>query len=282
MLTDHRSGKAPSRSNANITVGFGLVSIPLALYSGTDDGAKIKRSQFTTDGHPVGNRNYDKATGENYDGEIVKKVLLDPDTAIDLTDEEMQAVTGGPQSGLCEITTFIPLEAIGTTYVVTAFNQVRPARITRGRQHFDNPAAAKAFVLLCAAMAESKVAGLLKLALRGPARYAALTPDGHLLTLAFADEVRSDLALPEVELSAGEQAMAKQLVGILGVDTPVLSDDAGVKLHEYVAAKAAGGETAKVEEYQPEVAETSLEALLAMSVAAIPRDEPAEAIVVAA
>lgn len=282
MPTDHRSGTVPSRTTANITVGFGLVSIPLAMYAGTDDGVKIKRSQFTTTGHPVGNRNYDKATGEDYTGDIVKKVVLDDDRTIELTDEEMEAVVGGPIPGMTEITTFVPLAELGTTYVVTAVNQVRPQLLVHGKSKVENPAAAKAFVLLCTAMRQAGVAGLMRLALRGTARYAALTPDGRLLSLAFAEEVRQELPMPEVELSDREQAMAGQLVDILGVSTPVLADDAGIKLRAYVEAKAAGGETAGLHAVpDPVVEDTSLEALLAMAVAAA-RVAPAADAVVAA
>lgn len=269
MLTDHRSGTLPSKATSNLTVGFGLVQIPIALYSGTDDGAKVRRSQFTDTGDPVGNRPYNKATGEDYTGPIVKKVQLDAVTAVELTDEEVEAVTGGPVAGMATIETFIPLSEIGSTYVATSVNQVRPQRLTKAGKHFPNPGAERSFMLLCAAMAEAGVAGLVKIALRGPSRYAALTPDGQLLMLAFAQEVRADLPLPEVELLDAELALARQLIEGVGTSTPVLNDDAGVKLNEYVAAKAAGGETAKVEAFVAATEpETDLMALLASAVAA--------------
>lgn len=277
MSNDHRSGTVPTRGTG-LTVGFGIVQIPLTIYAGTDAGAKVKRNMFTTDGNPIGNMRYDKATGEPYEGEVVKKVTIDATTVVDLTDEEVAAVTGGIVADTGTIETFVPLSALGSTYIVTAVNQVRPQLLQKAGRKFPNPGAERSFVLLCEAMAEAGVAGLVKVAMRGPARYFALTPDGRLLALAFAEEVRADLPMPDVELTDDERAMAQQLIAAVGTDTPVLADEAGVKLMAYVEAKAAGGDTITTVEAPPVAESSSLADALAASLAAMaPKAKPAKA-----
>jgi len=78
---------------ARVTCSSRSVTLPLAVCAGVESASPVKRSQFTDDGHPVGNMNYDKATGP-YTGPVAKKVQVAPDRWVELTDDEIEAVTG--------------------------------------------------------------------------------------------------------------------------------------------------------------------------------------------
>ena len=240
MTDAHHAGTIPSRATANLTLGWGLVSIPLSLYAATEE-VKAERHEYTLDGHPVGRQRYDKETGRPVAADqVVKMATSGTGALVELTDDELAALTAGPR-GTADIETFVPLSALADgTYVIEGYNQVRPARTKTGSRRSENPAAAKAFALLLEAMAANRVAALIKVTLRGPARYAAVLPDGRLALLAWARQVRPALPLPEVELGEAEVKMGRQLVEAVGVSTPVLEDTAGEALARYVDEKAAG------------------------------------------
>jgi non-homologous end joining protein Ku len=104
-----------------------------------------------------------------------------------------------------------------------------------------NDAVDRAFALICSAMAEEKQVALIKLAMRGPARYGLLTPAGQMWTLMFEEQVRSDRELPTTQPAAAEIALARQLVSMNRLDAaPELTDDAGARVLEYATAKALG------------------------------------------
>lgn len=242
MTDAHHAGTMPSRATASLTLGWGLVSIPVSLYAATE-GAKaaVERHEYTLDGHPVGRQPYDKETGQPVSADqVVKMATSGTGALVELTDDELAALTAGPR-GTADIETFVPLSALADgTYVVEGYNQVRPARTKTGTRRSENPAAAKAFALLLEAMAANRVAALIKVTLRGPARYAAVLPDGRLALLAWARQVRPALPLPEAELGEAEVGMGRQLVEAVGISTPVLEDTAGEALARYVDEKAAG------------------------------------------
>jgi DNA end-binding protein Ku len=263
----HRLASQPNRSTNSLVVSWGLIQFPLSVYSGLEATTGVKRSEFTAAGNPIGRKSYDKVTGGDVEGDVVKKFELAPGQWIELSDEEIAAATGGTVKGQAEIASFIPLEAVGSTYVVEGVSQVRPSKIGSGRSSKPNVAADKAFALLCSAMRSRGVAALAKVALRGPARWVAITPDGDMLSLAFAESVRPRIPMAEAELSAAELALAEKLIDAVGVDTPVLTDDATPKVLAYLQAKAVSGEV-KVAVEAPVAAVVDLAAALAASLEA--------------
>lgn len=241
MTNANATAKAPSRSNRSITLSWGMISIPLSVYSGSEGSASVARKMFTEDGHEVGRMDYDKVTGEKVVGAIVKKAQATSGEFVELTDEEIEAATEGPAKGLAQIEAFIPLSEIGTTYVIDGVNQIRVSRKAVGKTKVEDPAAAKAFTLLRSAMKAEGVAALVKVAAsRGPVRYAAVTPDGRLLTLLFADQVREDLPLVDAEVSEAEMVMGRQLISAVGISTPVLTDENTARVQAFVDSKATG------------------------------------------
>lgn len=227
---------APSRSTASVTLAWGLVNVPLSVYSATQE-VRVARKEYTADGHCVGRTAVDKETGEVVPTDaIVKMVAASNGVLVELTDQEMAELTA--PNARCEVVSFIPVDAVGSVYLSDAHYQVRPQRTkTKGTPDL---AGQQAFALLFTSMARRKVAALVRIALRGPAKYAAIMPDGTMHTLHYAEGVRETLPFPDVALPAGAEAMADQLIDLVGIDLPSLDDTTGAAVLAYVDAKAGG------------------------------------------
>jgi non-homologous end joining protein Ku len=264
-MQDHRAGPKPVKATNSLTLSWNLVTLPLSIYAGLDDGTTVKRNEFTVDGHPIGRQKYDKTTGLTYDGDVEYKVEVAPDQYVSLSDEEKELVTGGVIKGRSEIECFVPLDAIGREYLVSDVKQVRP--------HAKTPGSDKPFVLLCDTMRDAEVGALIRVTLRSVTQYGIITPDGDLLLLHYADEVRPPRDMPVLsakdEITDKERAMAHTLLhDVVGINTPVLVNDNGIKLMQYVAQKAEGGDVLVAETADAPTSGDSLEALLAAAVEA--------------
>lgn len=265
---DHALSPKESRGTS-ISLSWGLVQIPVRLSLISDEGSSVpSRSKFTDDGHAIGNRNYDKTTGENYEGKATMKVEVGAEW-IELTDDEI-AAHSTLTKGIAEIEAFIPLDTIGSLYHVERVQSWTPDRMKVGKTSVVNPAAAKASALLRAAMANADVAALVMVPSKSGGKYHALMPDGRAFTLSFADQVRA-MSDPcaDIEVSDTEMGMATQLIDGIGVSMPVLADVAGDLLRTYLAGKATGKVEAPVVA-APVVPEVDLMAALAASLAATP------------
>jgi DNA end-binding protein Ku len=238
MDTTHAQAEAPSRSTGSVTVSWGLVTIPCSIYSAAED-IRVARHEFTNDGNAVGRRSYDKVTGDNVDAaDVIKRATASDGSLVDLTDDEIEQATL-PVKGEASIESFIPLSAIGTTYHVASECQIRPAMVKKAYP----TSSAKAFALLCKSMEDQGLAALVKVAMRGPAKYAAVCPDGRLVFLHFAEEVRAPRPEVTATFTDAELAAAKSLIDAVGTSVPVLNDKATAALQKFVDAKAAAGDS---------------------------------------
>ena len=233
------TAKASTRSSGKLTIGFGMVAVPVALYSTVDeDAGAVKRHQFSPAGNSIAYLKVDSETRKEVPAsEIVMRYAAEDGTQVELTDDEI-AVAMGQENGQCELIGFFDLEDLGV-YQVASTLAVRPQTAKAGKvttHPYD-----KAFMLLIEGMAEQSTFALLKYTLRGKPRLGALTPDGNLLVLRWADEIRDVLPMPEVTLAAEELAVASTLVGQLMYDgAPQIENDAIARVREYAAVKATG------------------------------------------
>lgn len=226
---------SPSRATTSVTLSWGLVTIPLSVYTGVEE-TRVKRSEFFQ-GDPnvqVGRTAIRKDTNEVVSNDdVVRMAQADSGAWVALTDDEIAACTS--PRGLAEIVSFVRASKF-TTYLVQDVKQVRP-KTEKGKS---NPAADKAFSLLLSAMKARKVLALVQVALRGPARYALLDHEGNLYLVATADQVRGARPLPVVAHSEQEQAMADALIDAVGIDAPVLMDTTAPVVQAFVNDKAVG------------------------------------------
>lgn len=231
--------KAPARTGGKLTIGFGLVSVPIDVFNGVDDEqGKIKRNMMSPAGNPVSFKKMDAETGEMLEQAQIKMVYTTDDGAkVELTDDEIAAAMG-EQNGKCELLGFYPVEQMDR-YVVASVMQVRPQSVTVGKKK--TFPYTKPFALLMEGMEAKGVFGLLRYTLRGKPRLGALHYDGTMSVLYWEDEVRESLPMPEADLSEGEVAMAVTLIeALLKDEAPVLVNDAAQKVRDYAEAKAAG------------------------------------------
>lgn len=225
----------PNRATTSFTLSWGLLNIPVSAYTGTQP-TRVARKEFVegTD-VAVGRAPIRKDNGEVIDVSMVeRRAQASNGVFVTLTDDEIADCTA--PKGIGEIVSFVPETERGH-YLAENQMQVRP-KATKGKV---DPAAERAFALLIAAMESRDVCALVKIAMRGPARYALLDYTGTFTLVYTADAIREARDLPTtVGVSDDEVAMALQLIDAVGVDTPALVDDTAPVVAEYVEAKAAG------------------------------------------
>lgn len=234
MTTPSATAKAPNRATTSFTIAWGMVSIPVSAYTGTQD-TRVARKEFLigTD-VPVGRapiRRDDGSVIESKD--VVRKAQAPNGEWVVLSDDEIADCTA--PKGVGQVVTFVKNED-REHYLAENQMQVRP-RVTKGKV---DPGAERAFALLAGAMADRNVSALIKVSLRGPARYGLLDSDGVFTLIKTADAIRESLPMPSVQFSSDEMAMARNLIDTVGVDIPVLADDTAPVVAEYVESKATG------------------------------------------
>jgi non-homologous end joining protein Ku len=229
---------APTRAHTSFTLSWGpMVMIPCQVYTGTE-ATRVTRKEFVKDGDSlveVGRSPIRKDDGSVIDGsEVGRYAQADNGEWVLLTDDEIAQCTS--PRGMAEIVSFVPVKDVGS-YLAEGQAQVRPKR-EKGKV---NPAADKAFALLAATMQQLKVVALVKVAMRGPARYALLDARGTFTLIHTADAIRQDApGTADYKFSKDELGLAKMLVEAIGVDTPVLTDDTAPVVQEFVNAKSSG------------------------------------------
>jgi DNA end-binding protein Ku len=185
------------------SITFGLVSIPVGLFTATEDHT-IHFHQFergTSDRiriHRVNER-----TGKEVDyADIVKGVEVDDGEYVMVEPEELEAIAPGHSRGL-EITDFVDLDEIDPIYFQKTY-WLAPT----GEQY------ARPYALLREAMQRTNRAAIGTFVMRGKEYLAAIRPDGDVLaleTLFFADEVRDPAAELDNLPAGGRELGDKEL-----------------------------------------------------------------------
>ena len=231
----YATAPAPTRATTSITLAAGLLNIPLSVYTSTESTRVERKEYFQGDANvPVGRSPIRKDTGEVIEStDVVRMAEATSGAWVALTDDEIAACTS--ERGVAEIVSFVATKDFDN-YLTEGLYQVRP-KVEKGKA---NPSATKALSLLFAGMKARKVGALVKLAMRGPARYAILTTDGDLRMILTVDAVRQPLALVDFKFSKPEVEMATSLIDAIGVDAPAVTDDTAPVVQSYVDAKAGG------------------------------------------
>jgi DNA end-binding protein Ku len=181
-------------------ISFGLVSIPVGLFSATEDHT-IHFHQFergTSD--RIRNQRVNERTGKEVEySDIVKGKEVGDGEYVIVEPEELSDIAPG-RSRTIDIQTFVDLDEIDPIY----FQKTYWLAPTDERY-------ARPYALLREAMTRTNRAGIATFVMRGKEYLTALRADGDVLaleTLFFADEIRdrSDLDLP-----AGAKPKGKEL-----------------------------------------------------------------------
>ena len=231
-------------------ITFGLVHIPIALYSATTEtGLDFdwldKRSM-----DPVGYKRINKKTGKEIDKEnIVKGIEYQDGQYIILSPEEISAAY--PKSTqTIEIVTFVPATDIPFVYMERPYYT---APINKGE---------KVYALLRETLLETQRVGIARVVIQTKQHLAALIPSGPVLILnllRWGNDIRrwEELNLPAegikgTGLTDKELKMAAQLVNSMssGWNSEEFHDTFKEKIMDLVHQKAESGELQSVS--QPE------------------------------
>src|SRR5215813_11633514 len=197
-----------ARSIASLTVSFGLVSIPVKLYSATEAsraisfnllhktcGSRLKQQYLCAKEEiPVARE------------DMVKGYEFAKDQYVMFTPEELKAMEE-VGTHTADITEFVPIESIDPVYFDKAY-YLAPDK-----------GGAKPYALLAKALSESDRCALGRWAARGKQYIVMIRPaeDGRGLImqqLLYAAEVRSikDIEIPQTEVKDAELKLAQQLI----------------------------------------------------------------------
>ena len=191
------------------SLSFGLVNVPVGLFSATDDKA-IHFNQFQA-GTPdrIRQKRVNERTGEEVEyADVVKGYDLGGGEYVIVTPEELESVEPG-RSRTIEITDFVDLDAIDPIYYKSTY-YLGP----QGDQ------AVRPYALLREAMAQSNKVAVASLVLRTKEHLVTIRPTQSVLaleTMYFADEIRDPMTevpgVPsDVDFSGRELTTAKLLI----------------------------------------------------------------------
>lgn len=225
------------RSMQSNMLSFGLVNIPVKVYSASESSAKISFNQLHAEKKiRLKQQMYDPETGEAVPKEkIVKGYEYAKDQYVVFNEEELKALDAETDKRM-EIMEFVPAESVDPIYLDTLY-YLGPDK-----------GAERAFRLITAALKETKRAGVVRYAARGREHIAIVRPLGDglaLQQLRYADEVRSpsEVPIPEAEVKAAEVALAMQLIEAQTVPTFEVSkykDEHAEKLRVIIDKKVKG------------------------------------------
>jgi DNA end-binding protein Ku len=252
------------------TISFGLLNVPVKLYSAVARRGIALREIRESDGARIKHRRVAEGTDEEVPlGEIVKAFEITPDRYVPLSKDELGAMAPEKTRAI-EVQDFVDLEQIDPIYFDSPY-YLGPAE-----------GAEKAYSLLVKAMEESGKVAIARFVFRNKEHLAALRPNHGVLTLTtmrFADEVVSPDELEDVlpegkqKVAAKEVQMAEQLIDSLTTDFDpgAYRDEYREQLLALIERKAEGKdvlEAPEVEEPQPTKA-PDLMAALEESIAAV-------------
>ncbi len=197
----------PARSIANATISFGLVSLPVNIYSSAESKASVS---FNMLHRKCGGRLKQQYICPKDQNEVVgrddtvKGYEFAKDQYVVLSAEELKALEE-KATGLIEVIEFIPLAKVNREYLEKIY-YLGPDK-----------GGDRAYRLLAQALEETGKAALGQYAARGRQYLVLLRPsDGVLVMeqLHYADEVRpaSEVPVPDGDVKPAELALAKQLI----------------------------------------------------------------------
>jgi DNA end-binding protein Ku len=207
---DETTGAPPrSRSFWSGTISFGLVSIPVDLYSAHRPGRASLR-MLSPDGTPLRRRFFSDGR-EVQGGEMVRGYEVEPGKHVLVTDEELEALEPRRSRDI-DLTRFVPVE------------DVDPIYFERGYFLAPSGESTKAYRLLAAVMEDTGRAGIATFVMRGKEYLVAILAENGILraeTLRFHDEVRTAerVGLPEpVKPAATAVRKAAKAIAALAAD----------------------------------------------------------------
>ncbi len=200
-----------ARSIASLTLGFGLVSIPVKVYSATESSGAIGFNLLDKDGSRVKQQYISQKTQKVVErADMVRGYEFETDRFVIFAPDELKALEA-EASHVIDIVAFVPDKAVDPIYY--------------DRAYFLGPdkRGAKPYSLLMEAMRKTKRCALAKWAWKSKQYVVQVRPTAEglvLQQLLYADEVRSmkEIGIETQAVSAAEVQLATQLIEQISVD----------------------------------------------------------------
>ena len=230
-----------ARSIASLSLSFGLVSIPVKLYSATESASGVSFNLLHTCGSRV--KQQYLCVKENVPVErtdMVKGYEFEKDRYVMFKPDELKTLENAARHTI-DIVAFIPLSAVDPIYYDKAY-YLAPEK--RG---------AKPYGLLLEAMRESGRCALARWAWKGKEYVVQVRAhaDGIVLQqLLYSDEVRSmkDLDIETADVQKAELSLALQLINQIAADSydpTAFVDEEKQRILAAIDRKIAGNEIAE-------------------------------------
>ena len=236
-----------ARSIASLSLSFGLVSIPVKLYSATESSASVRFNMLDKDGARLKQQYVSEKDQHVVErAEMVKGYEFEKDRFVIFQPEELKALQESP-SHTIDIVAFIPDKAIDPIFYDKAYYLAPDKR------------GGKPYSLLIQAMRESGRVALAKWAWKAKQYVVQVRPaeDGLVLQqLLYADEVRSmkELDIEKVTVSPAELKLAMQLIEQISEDTydpTMFEDEEKKRILAAIDEKIAGKQIVANEPHEP-------------------------------
>jgi DNA end-binding protein Ku len=184
-------------------ISFGLVSVPVRMFTATE--SKELRFHFLDrrDMAPIGYDKINKDTGEHVDpDDIIRGFEFEKGRFVEVTDEDVDRLDIELTHAI-DICDFVSIEEIDPLY------------FRKGYYLLPQDGAEKPYRLLAKALEETGRVAIAKIVIRNKQHLSCIRPvDGTLVleTMYYADEVRQPEAAPAPQVRAAEVEMAKTLI----------------------------------------------------------------------
>jgi DNA end-binding protein Ku len=224
-------------------IAFGLVNVPVKVYTATEDHDISLHQVHNADGGRIRYQRRCEICSKIVDYEDIDKAYEDDGRTVVLSREELKAIPA-ENSHEIDVVQFVPAE------------QLDPIMFEKSYYLEPDSKSPKAYVLLRRALEDTDRVAIVQFALRDKTRLGALRIRGDVLmlqALLWADEVR-EAAFPALEtsvrISAQEREMSAALVDSMAADfePEQFTDEYQLQLRQLIDAKLEKGESLDTEE----------------------------------
>jgi DNA end-binding protein Ku len=233
------------------SLSFGLVNVPVKVYSATEDHDVKFHQVHAKDHGRIRYKRVCEVCGEVVDyRDIARAYESDTGQTVIITDEDMSTLPE-ERSREIEVLEFVPA------------SDLDPLMYDRSYYLEPDSKSTKSYVLLAKTLANTERVAIVHFALRNKTRLAALRVKDFskrdvmvIHTLLWPDEIR-DPDFPvldkKVDVKPAELKMAEQVVDSMAEDfkPEQFRDDYQEQLHDLIEAKLEGGEAFPTEEQKP-------------------------------
>lgn len=224
-------------------IAFGLVNVPVKVYSATEDHDISLHQVHNADGGRIRYQRRCEVCSKIVDYEDIDKAYEDDGRTVVLSREELKSIPA-ENSHEIDVVQFVPAEQLDAMMFEKSYYLEPDSK------------SPKAYVLLRRALEDTDRVAIVQFALRDKTRLGALRTRGDVLVLQallWADEVR-EASFPALDttirISAQEREMSAALVDSMAADfePDQFTDDYQLQLRQLIEAKLEKGESLDTEE----------------------------------